>query len=255
MTLYYDDYVEQYGPQDKQKIYWAEGTYIMPNGTLFAVDRYASIAHAGGFVIPFFRNYTHISKEEFWYYTKEELLENLLSWKEALLTKKYDVNPKEQIMRFHLVQYLINIYKSKQLVWDEEKEIVDFSTVTGIPNINIEENWFGRDALLKEILVRACNYDAVESTLYRTITTSKFNMYETFYDYILHDFKIYKVPKLVYDKEEEKYVKYFQPDYMVSDKELRLKAELEAICSSVPLEEREQYCRNKVKINRFDFAN
>lgn len=74
-----------------------------------------------------------------------------------------------------------------------ESECVDFSEVTGIPNI--EENWYGRDVTLKYVLVQACNYDSIESQRYRTITTSKFNIYETFYDYILHDYQIFQIPK------------------------------------------------------------
>ncbi len=254
MTLYYDDYVEKYGIQDKNsEMYWGEGTYIMPNGTLFDVERYAKIAHAGGFVIPFFRNYMYLGKEEINFYTKEELLEFLISWEKALLTKKYDVNPKEQKMRLDLVRYLINVYKSSKFIWDYENEKIDFLQVIGIPNI--EENWIGRDVLLKEVLVRACNYDAVESTLFRGITTSKFNIYETFYDYILHDYEIYQIPKLIFNEKKEVYEEYSQPEYLISDKELRLKAELEAICSSVPLEEREQYCRSKAKVSRYNFIH
>ena len=85
MTYFYDDYVEQYGKFDKFSRY---GTYIMPNGTLFDVDSFASVAHAGGFVIPFFRSYMHPDKDEINFYSKEELLGYLISWKEALLTKK-----------------------------------------------------------------------------------------------------------------------------------------------------------------------
>lgn len=250
MTYFYDDYVEQYGKFDKFSGY---GTYIMPNGTLFDVDSFASVAHAGGFVIPFFRSYMHPDKDEINFYSKEELLGYLISWKEALLTKKYDVNPKEQQMRLHLVQYFINIYKSNKSIWDLENERVDFSEVTGIPNI--EENWYGRDVTLKSVLVQACNYDSIESQRYRTITTSKFNIYETFYDYILHDYQIFQIPKKVYDENLQQYIDYKQSIWFISDKELRLKAELESICKEIPLEERNQYCRNKSKIKRYDFVD
>lgn len=248
MTYFYDDYVEQYGKIDKFSGY---GTYIMPNGTLFDVDSYAFVAHAGGFVIPFFRSYMHPDKDEINYYSKEELLSYLISWKETLLTKKYDVNPKEQQMRLHLVQYFINIYKSNKSIWDWENEHVDFSEVTGIPNI--EENWYGRDVTLKSVLVQACNYDSIESQRYRTITTSKFNIYEIFYDYILHDYQIFRIPKKIYDEQSEKYIDWQQNPFMVSDKELRLKEELESICSIVPLGKRKKYCRSKIKIDRYDF--
>ena len=42
------------------------------------------------------------------------MLENLLGWKETLLTRTYDVNPQEQQMRLALVKYFINVYKSIQ---------------------------------------------------------------------------------------------------------------------------------------------
>lgn len=251
MTYFYDDYVEDYGKIPNR--HWPKGTYITPDGKLFDVEGYATVAHAGGFVIPFFRHYMHPKREESLFYDKKYYLDNLISWEKSLMTKEYDVNPKEQQMRLYLVRYLINVYKSSKAIFTWEKEYVDFSKVTGIPNI--EENWIGRDVNLKSILVQACNYDSVESQLYRTITTSKFNIYETFYDYILHDYKIFQIPKKVYNEELEEYIDWEQPEWLISDKELRLKAELESICKEVPLEERKQYCRSKVKIDRYDFVN
>lgn len=147
MTYFYDDYVERYGKNPG--IYWWEGIYITPDGRLFDVDTYASVAHAGGFVIPFFRRYMHPERKEIAYFDKEELLGNLLSCEKALLTRTYDVNPKEQQMRLQLVRYFINVYRSKYSVWDWKNEVVDFSEVTGIPNV--EENWIGRDVTLKDV--------------------------------------------------------------------------------------------------------
>lgn len=249
MTYFYDDYIsEKYGKNPGK--YWPDGTYITPKGVLFDVDSYASIAHAGGFVIPFFMDF--MNPEDFWY-SKSEMLNNLIGWEEALRTKKYNVHPKEQEMRLCLVKYLINVYRSKYSVYDDENEYVDFSYVTGIPNGT--ENLYGRDRLLKDILVQACNYDSIESQLYRTITTSKINIYETFYDYILHDYKIYQIPKKIYDEKLEKYVDYVQPEWMISDKEKRLKDELASICKLIPIEERKQYCRSKVMVKRYDFLD
>lgn len=251
MTYFYDNYVEEYG-KDKGR-YWPKGTYITPDGKLFDVDSYASVAHAGGFVIPFFRHYMRPDKQDIRYYSKEKLLDNLIKWEQALLTKEYDVKPKEQQMRLYLVRYFINVYKSNKAVWDRKEEYVDFSQVTGIPNI--EQNWYGRDVTLKSVLVQACDYDSVESARYRTITTSKANIYETFYDYILHDWEIFQIPKKIYNENLQQYVDWKQSEWFVSDKELRLKDELESICKEVPLEERGQYCRSKVKIKRYDFIH
>ncbi len=251
MTYFYDKYVEQYG-KTTPNIIWPRGTYITPDGSLFDVERYASVAHAGGFVIPFFTHY-FTPGADVRYSSKDEYLNSLISWEKSLTTKTYDVHLKEQKMRLYLVRYLINVYKSKYGIWDWKSEIVDFSQVTGIQDTN--RNSLGRDRVLKDILVQACNYDAIESQLYRTITTSKFNIYETFYDYILHDYKIYQIPKKVYDEQLEKYIDWKQSPFMVSDKELRLKEELKSICSKVPLEERKPYCRSKIKVNSYDFVN
>ncbi len=251
MTYYYDPIIEEYGRGPDR--YWNNGTYIMPGGKIFDVDSYASVAHAGGFVIPFFRNYMHPDEETIWYYKKEKMLKNLLEWQEALLTKTYNVNPKEQQMRLALVKYFINVYKSKNTIWNRNEGYANLSKTTGLPNI--KQNWYGRDVTLKSVLVQACDHDAIEGARYRTITTSKFNIYETFYDYILHDWEIFQIPKKVYDENLEQYVDWKQNEWFVSDKELRLKEELTSICKEVPLEERGEYCRSKIKRKRFDFLD
>jgi len=234
MTYPYNKKVETFGAA--QGRLWPEGTYITPEGDLFDVHSYSRIAHGGGFVIPFFRRYMHPEKLDVIFYTKEEQLENLLEYEKTFSIEEDNVNIKEQKMRLRLVRYLINVYRSKRTVYDYRNDTIHFEETIGIPTV--DQNWSGRDFLLKDILVQACGYDAVESQLYRTITTSKFNIYETFYDYILHDYKIFQLPKKIYSEKEERYMDWVQPDWYVPEKELRLKAELEAICRTTPLEEK-----------------
>ncbi len=224
--------------------------YITPDGKLFDVEKNSSVAHGGGEVLPFFRKHMHPSETEVNFYSKEEVLQGLINWKEILLSEECN---KSQMMKLQLIRYFIHLYKSKNAVWDQINSFADFSLVSGIPNV--EENWYGRDVLLKDILVQSCDYDSIESQLYRTITTSKFNIYETFYDYILHDYKVVQIPKKIYDEREERYLNYSQPDFMITDRELRLKQELNSICKLVPLEEREPFVRCKTKMNRYDFVN
>ena len=242
MTYPYNKKVETFGAA--QGRLWPEGTYITPEGDLFDVHSYSRIAHGGGFVIPFFRRYMHPEKLDVIFYTKEEQLENLLEYEKTFSIEEDNVNIKEQKMRLRLVRYLINVYRSKRTVYDYRNDTIHFEETIGIPNV--DQNWSGRDFLLKDILVQACGYDAVESQLYRTITTSKFNIYETFYDYILHDYKIFQLPKKIYSEKEERYMDWVQPDWYVPEKELRLKSELEAICRTTPLEKRKKYCKMKI---------
>lgn len=254
MTYFYNNYVAEHYGKINGKL-WPEGTFITPDGTLFDVDGYASTRHGGGFVIPFFSYYINPveNMQYFRFHEKNEYLQQLIKWEKSLINKEYDVHPKEQKMRLYLVKYLINVYKSKNVIWDRDNSVVDFSKVTGI--LDVSDNSLGRYRVLKDILVQACNYDSIESTLYRTITTSKFNIYETFYDYILHDYKIYQIPKKIYDEEQEKYIDYKQSEFMIPDSELRLKEELNSICKDVPLEKRKIYCKSKIKEDRYDFIN
>lgn len=255
MTYLYDAYVEQYGIKktyDGSTAFDPRGTYITPRGDFDAIT-HSTIAHGGGFVIPFFRHYMHPSAEDVFLNTKEEYLSYLQNWEYCLRTQSYDVSLKEQKMRLALVRYLINVYQSSKTVWDRKNEIADFAEATGIANN--EYNWQGYDVTLKTILVSACNYDAIESNRYRTITTSKFNIYETFYDYILHDYQVFQVPKHIFSQEADTYVTWTQSPFLVSSKELRLKAELDAICRNYPLEQREQFCRSRIKKDPINFIN
>lgn len=255
MTYYYDDYVaEHYGLQANTN--FPDGTYIMPNGELFNLERYATVAHAGGFVIPFFNQFVHPREETLMFYNKEEIFNNLLKWEKSLLYDNYSmVHRKELKMRLDLVRYLINVYRSKYSIWDNIKEIVDISVVTGLPSYKDSNDFYRRQRFLKDILVRTCNYDSIESNLNRGITTSKINIYETFYDYILNDYKIIQIPKSIYDEKSEKYVDWKQSEFLISDKELRLRDELESIISSVPLEERRPFCRSKKVKDIFNFID
>ena len=54
------------------------------------------------------------------------------------------------------------------------------------------------------------------------------------------------LPKKIYSEKEERYMDWVQPDWYVPEKELRLKAELEAICRTTPLEKRKKYCKMKI---------
>jgi len=96
--------------------------------------------------------------------------------------------------------------------------------------------------LLKEVIISYMGYHSVERTP-RTITTASFNIYETFYNYLLNDFTIYQLPKMIYDKDKKMYIEHKQNEFFISDSELRLKEEIETIRKRVPLNERNKYYR------------
>lgn len=96
--------------------------------------------------------------------------------------------------------------------------------------------------LLKEVFISYLGYHSVER-IPRTITTSEFKIYETFYNYLLNDFNIFQIPKMIYDQDKKMYVEQKQNEFFVPDSELRLKEEIQSIKKLVPKKERYKYYR------------
>lgn len=55
---------------------------------------------------------------------------------------------------------------------------------------------------MKETYIQYMGYHGVERTK-KTITTSSLNVYETFYNYLLNDFKIVRLPKMIFDEKRK----------------------------------------------------
>lgn len=96
--------------------------------------------------------------------------------------------------------------------------------------------------LLKETLISYLGYHSVER-IPRTITTSEFKIYETFYNYLLNDFNVFQIPKMIYDPDKKIYVEQKQNQFFVPDSEIKLKEEIQSIKKLVPRNERYKYYR------------
>lgn len=79
--------------------------------------------------------------------------------------------------------------------------------------------------LLKSVFVEYLGYHAVERVK-RTITTSSLHPYEEFYEYIDRGFTIMQISKMIYNPDERRYEEYRQNEFLIPDKELRLRDEL-----------------------------
>lgn len=106
----------------------------------------------------------------------------------------------------------------------------------GLYLVSLKLDWF------KSVIVQYMHYHLVERCG-RGITTSDLKPYETFYNYLLNDFTIHQIPRMMYDKDKKMYVSYEPKEYMLPDSELRLKEEIDAIKKFVPLEKRSKYYR------------
>ena len=105
--------------------------------------------------------------------------------------------------------------------------------------------WYKKELMLewyKTVIVQYLHYHLIERCQ-KGITTSDLTPYETFYNYLLNDFTIHQIPRMVYDNEKKMYIFYEQNNFLVTDRELRLKEEVQAIKKYVPINEREKYYR------------
>ncbi len=209
--------------------------------------------------------YLHSEKERYSNYLKE----NIASLKGAieLYKKKY---PSSyfifEMMNLDIYTFLLNCYSAETF----------FEGVGNIETCMCEEEYFDneykynreysnenftfpcydyyfqmnynmyKDGILvdvfKNVMIQNLGYHSVERVP-KTITISVFNIYETFYNYLLNDFTIYQIPKMIFDNKQNKYIERRFNEFLIPDSELRLKDEIESIKKLVPINERFKYYR------------
>lgn len=161
------------------------------------------------FMNGFGKNYYIMNEEEFYH---SIYYQNIL--------KKYPKKEGEDDSRYN--RRIPAIYQFDFMYWDYKMKIIlDF---------------------FKDTLVQYLGYHSIER-IPKTITTSEIKVYSTFYNYILNDFTIVRIPKMNYDEDRKMYVEYNQSDLLLPDSELRLRDEIQAIKKLVPIKDRAKYYR------------
>lgn len=111
--------------------------------------------------------------------------------------------------------------------------------------IDYDYYWYKKNLMLdwyKAVIVQYMHYHLI-TRCEKGIVTSDLKPTETFYNYLLNDFKVYQIPCMIYDNTKKTYVQYKQNQFLISDSELRLQEEIQAIKKLVPLKERTKYYR------------
>ena len=176
------------------------------------------------------------------------------SLKQKSLESKYFNH--ERYIKIRLCEYFIQVYSSPNTTFGERKrDFVDMKKTTGYkPKFFYRKNEYsdypkrfleradGLD-IMKSVLIQACDVDSLEGSMPNTIQTSKINIYERFYNYLLMDFTIQRVPKKIYDPKLERFVDYNRSEFLMPDSELRLKEEIEAIKKHVKIKDRPKFFR------------
>lgn len=95
-----------------------------------------------------------------------------------------------------------------------------------------------------ELLVQLIGFDKIETQLPKTITTTKANIYEEFYNLILLGYDIVQIPKLVFDEDKQK-LRWVKPnDFVQTAIDRECEEELKLIKKYVPYDQRDKFLRD-----------
>ncbi len=111
---------------------------------------------------------------------------------------------------------------------------------------NHDYYWYKKRTMLdwyKTVIVQYMHYHLVERCS-RGITTSDVHPNETFYNYLLNDYEVHQIPRMIYDSSKKMYVPYIQSPFLIPDSEKRLAEEIKAIKKRTLRAERERYYRS-----------
>ncbi len=132
-------------------------------------------------------------------------------------------------------------YPNKLIKVKENKEASDY----GLPNIDMDGKLEGLKniSFIQDFAVQTMDFDKVESQLKKTITTSKLNIYESFFNYLIMDFDVINIPKIIYREDENRFIQMKHNEFITTSKEKEFEEEIKLIKKYVPYNERKKYFR------------
>lgn len=92
-----------------------------------------------------------------------------------------------------------------------------------------------------DMLVQFIGFDKIETQIPRTITTSKQNIYEYFFNLLLLEYNIVQIPKLIFDCDKQEFRWIHPKDFINSGINRECEKEIKLIKKYVPYEDRYKY--------------
>ena len=165
-----------------------------------------------------------MTKEQFFAYLNERRLDRLEHYE--YVKNKDEYSRQHTLLQLRLIDYFLNFY---------------------LPHFNLNSSFMNKyldydSDFSADYLVQLLCYDKVER-LSKTITTSKATIYEPFFNYLIMDFAIVQIPKVIFSEEIGDFGYYTSNDFIQFDSEKKAEQEVKLIKKSIPLEERPRYFR------------
>lgn len=94
-----------------------------------------------------------------------------------------------------------------------------------------------------DMLIQLIGFDKIETQVKKTITTSKPNIYEEFFNPMIMDYEIVQLPKLVFDEDTQKFRWIYPNEFINTGINREFEEEIKLIKKYVPYNERHKYLR------------
>lgn len=94
-----------------------------------------------------------------------------------------------------------------------------------------------------DMLVQFIGFDKIETQLPKTITTSKSNVYEEFFNLLIMEYNVVQLPRLVFDEEIQHFRWIYPNEFINSGINRECENEIKLIKKHIPYEERYKYFR------------
>lgn len=110
---------------------------------------------------------------------------------------------------------------------------------------NLSENQFIdliRDEFMQDFAVSTIGFDKIETQVNNTITTTKINPYEFYFNYLIMEYDIVQIPKVIFDNKKQTFIITYTNEYSIaSHYDKKYKEEADLIKRKVPYSERYKY--------------
>lgn len=94
-----------------------------------------------------------------------------------------------------------------------------------------------------DMLIQFIGFDKIETQLSKTITTSKSNVYEEFFNLLIMEYNVVRLPRLLFDEETQHFRWLYPNEFINSGINRECENEIKLIKKYIPYEERYKYFR------------
>ena len=98
------------------------------------------------------------------------------------------------------------------------------------------------DEFMKDFAVSTIGFDKIETQVNNTITTTKMNPYEFYFNYLIMGYNVVQIPKVIFDNQRQAFIIIDTNEYsLASHYDKKYKEEAELIKRKIPYSERYKY--------------